>query len=185
MADPAKAVRTAVVPADGAEYLDGDDLLLATLGAIDAARARLWIAMFLTDLSADDPRRSVRYCLDAVVRAARRDVDVRVLVDTFERGPARLRTNATAAGYLDARRVAVRERAAADRSSAHSKYVVADGEVIVGSGNWTVGGLDRNVELALHVRSDPLAADLARRFAVAWHGAQPVVLADPLARKPR
>ncbi|MGW1712050.1 phospholipase D family protein [Streptomyces sp. NPDC002156] len=160
--------------ADGCQLVIGDDHVAVALDEAERARIRLWISMFLIGLSApDDLRLSVRFVLDAVVRAGRRGVDVRVLVDDFRSGPARVRSNAAAAGYLARRGVPVRVWAEPRPSGEHTKLIVADRTVVCGSANWTPGGLDRNYELAVRVRSGPLADDLARSFDSTWAAAVP------------
>lgn len=153
--------------------LAGSALREALLADAERAATRLWASVFLVGL-VPRPQPTVRAVLDAFVRASRRGVDVRLLVDDFRSGPEQVRANAVAARYLTARGVDVRvyegksRSGGADRAS-HSKYLVVDeSAVIVGSANLTPGGLDDNAELSLRVRSPDLARELARRFELGW-----------------
>ena len=95
--------------ADGCQVICGDDYAAVALDEAERVRERLWISMFLVGLSAgDDLRLSVRFVLDAVVRAQRRRVDVRIIVDDFRLGNARVQINSPAASYLARRGVPVR-----------------------------------------------------------------------------
>ena len=157
------------LPVDGCQLVEGDDLAAVALDEAERARERLWVSMFLLGLSAvDDQRLSVRFVLDAVIRAHRRGVDVRVIVDDFSYGPARVRLNAPAVGYLADRTVPVRIWVGTRGRASHSKLMIGDDTVVCSSGNWTSGGFDRNAELALRVRSASLASDLAGRFELGW-----------------
>ncbi|MEO8291352.1 MAG: phospholipase D-like domain-containing protein [Gaiellaceae bacterium] len=163
-----------LLSADGCLVVTGDDLAAVAVDEAERARTRLWVSMFLVGLSAaDDLRLSVRFVLDAVVRAHRRGVDVRVIIDDFRFGTARVSINSPAAGYLADRGVPVRIWVGTPGRASHSKLMIGDETVVCGSGNWTPGGLDRNTELALRVRSQELASDLAGRFELGWAEAEP------------
>jgi len=155
--------------ASGVRIVDRADAAAVTVDECERARTRLWVSMFMVGLTAGDDRRlSVRFVLDAVVRAAARGVDVRVLLDDFRLGDERARLNAPAAGYLADRGVAVRVWVGSTGRASHSKLLIGDDTVLCGSGNWTPGGFDRNGELALRVASRALADDLGRRFLQGW-----------------
>ncbi len=149
--------------------LMGGGLREAMLADIERANQRLWMSMFLVSLAPNDPRSSVRYILDALVRAEHRRVDVRILMDNFSMGPEEYRPNMVAAGYLADRGVSVRVYIHPRRRVSHSKFLIVDERaIIVGSANLTPGGVDNNSELALRVRSPQMARELARRFQAGW-----------------
>lgn len=165
--------------ADGCQVICGDDYAAVALDEAERVRERLWISMFLVGLSAgDDLRLSVRFVLDAVVRAQRRRVDVRIIVDDFRLGNARVQINSPAASYLARRGVPVRVWVGTPGRASHSKLMIGDDTVVCGSANWTPGGFDRNAELMLRVRSVDLVSDLAGRFEQGWSESQAWTVAD-------
>jgi phosphatidylserine/phosphatidylglycerophosphate/cardiolipin synthase-like enzyme len=162
-------------PATVARPLGGMDLATSLLGDAERAVWRLWISAFLVGFGTPLPDPTVTALLDAVVRAGRRGVDVRLLMDDFTTGTEHARANAPAAWWLVDRKVPVRVHVPVARHEAsHSKYLILDDlAVTVGSANLTPGGLGGNVELSLRVESPDLARDLARRFGEAWDRATP------------
>ncbi len=132
---------------------------------IDAA---IYLVVLPADARSGQP---VRRLLDALVAAQRRGVVVRVLFDAgappAQDGALDERPNLAAARYLRDAGVAVRWDE--DQRMTHAKALCADGAVtIIGSGNWTVGGLRDNRELAVAVRSSGLGAQFAGFFTAAW-----------------
>lgn len=149
------------------------------LEQIEWADERLWLAFFLAGL-APAGGRHVNAVMEALVRAAHRGVDVRLLVSPFESGPERLRANVPAIVWLTRRGITPREfrpqvfpdGRVSQRRSMHGKTLIRDeAAVIVGSANLTPGGMDNNHELALLVESADLVHHHAERFAWAWHRA--------------
>lgn len=167
-----------VLALEGVSALQGADHAEALLAAVEHATRRLWWSMFLVGLDpVADVDGRVRELLHAVVRAAARGVDVRVLVDDFRTSPDRIDVNLAAVRYLDGRQVPVRRYAPPTDRASHSKLVLVDGDLaIVGSGNLTPGGLGHNDELAVRVRSVDACRDLAERFRRGWDEAAPLVL---------
>ena len=168
--------------ASGVEALHGPILRDAVLEQIERARDRLWLAYFLIALDSAGGRTS-NALIEALVRAAHRGIDVRILASLFESGPERLRANAPAMAWMTSRELAVREfrpqkyadGRVSQRRSMHSKFLIRDSAVaIIGSGNLTPGGTDNNHELALLVESADLAHSLAMRHYWMWLRAEKV-----------
>lgn len=165
--------------ASGVEALYGPILREAVIDQIEQARERLWLAYFLIGLDPAGGRTS-NAVIDALVRAAHRHIDVRILASPFESGPERLRANAPAMAWMESRQLPIREfrpQVFADgrvsqRRSMHSKFLIRDSAVaVVGSGNLTPGGTDNNHELALLVESTDLVQALAARHSWMWQRA--------------
>lgn len=162
-----------LLEAERAELLWGGDLLAATLGTLEGATRRVDVGMFMVGLGTATPAQGrVLDVLDAVVRCRYRRVDCRVLLDDFSDDTTQPTLNLVAAHYLAEAGVPVRLYASARHPAAHSKYVLADEDVaLVGSGNWSAGGLTANLEGSLRVVSRPLVRVLRRRFDGDWTGA--------------
>jgi phosphatidylserine/phosphatidylglycerophosphate/cardiolipin synthase-like enzyme len=150
--------------------LPSQDLLPYLIGLCGSAHRRLLVAVFIIDpRPEEDASGTVRLVLDALVRARWRGVDVRVLVGGSSRTPAIELAGRVARGYLQSRGVPCRQFVGRrGETSLHSKYVVADDAVVVGSHNWTRRALVSDDELSLAVTSPPLAAALRVVFERDW-----------------
>jgi len=115
--------------------LANHDLLPAVVGLIGGAHRRVLAAVFIIDSRPeDDPGGTVRLVLDALARARWRGLDVRVLVGGSARTPAIELAERVAGRYLEAVGVPCRQFVGRGReTSLHSKYLVADDTVVVGS----------------------------------------------------
>jgi phosphatidylserine/phosphatidylglycerophosphate/cardiolipin synthase-like enzyme len=160
------------VPLFGADRVDllwSGDLLSGTISGVERANEHIQVAMFIMEVVADSEAHGrVRELLDAVARAAHRGVRTRLLVDDPRDEATGLGVNELAAQYLLAGGVEIRYDVR-EGTSNHSKYILIDGvEAIVSSGNWSAGGLLRNVEAGVRVVSEPLCRLLASRFDRDW-----------------
>ncbi len=106
--------------------------------------------------------------LDALIGAAARGVDVRVIVDDCAPYPDNARDNLEAAILLALSGVDVR----LDRpeTTTHAKLVIIDGrDIFVGSTNWNYYALERNNEASIALLEMPqAAAEFERLFDAAW-----------------
>lgn len=104
---------------------------------------------------------------EALISAAKRGVDVRVILD---RGVS---SNLFTAEQLENGGVSVRW-AADEFASTHSKSLVADGvEVFVGSPNWSRHAMHLNREAAAWIRDKKVASDFIKVFESDWGKATP------------
>ncbi len=134
----------------------GDDTDGAIGRVIDGAREQVLVQAYLF---------TSRPIAQALLRAAGRGVDVRVLADaTTHRRPQRNALPALIGGGIP---VALE----GDFPNAHNKVIVVDAEgrhpaVVTGSYNFTWTAEHRNAENVLILRDNPA---LARRYADNWH----------------
>jgi phosphatidylserine/phosphatidylglycerophosphate/cardiolipin synthase-like enzyme len=165
-----------LLEAERAELVWAHDLLAATLTTIERATSRLDAVMFILGLGTATPGQGrVQDVLDAVIRARYRGVDCRVLVDDFADDPTQPTLNRVAAHYLAEADVGARLYVSDRHPSMHSKYLLVDDDVaMVGSGNWSGGGLTANLEATVRVISQPLVRNLRRRFEGDWSRAQAI-----------
>ncbi len=164
-----------LLDADAADLLWAEEIAPATLMVIEEARSTLAIGMFILAAAVDDDRGArVRELVDAVIRAGRRGVDVRVLVDEFEPDQDPYNVNLVAAHALLDGGVSVRVYRHGYRSALHSKVVVNERRALVASGNWSAGGLSANVEAAILVESEAVSHLLLDAHAEAWEQASVV-----------
>jgi phosphatidylserine/phosphatidylglycerophosphate/cardiolipin synthase-like enzyme len=132
--------------------LGGLPVAIATRALIDGAAQRV-----LATVPYVHPRsRPVRSLLAAMVSAARRGADARLLL-----GTPPLPEDAQSLGCLD---LPVRTMDPRRSTSGHAKGLVADGSVLVASANWSSAGLGVNWEAALVIRR----SEAAEYYAAAW-----------------
>jgi phosphatidylserine/phosphatidylglycerophosphate/cardiolipin synthase-like enzyme len=140
----------------------------AVVDALDDADER--VAVIQPTVGGPD-QRMLRACL----RAARRGVDVRVLLSgawyTAEENRRLADRLNGRAGEADLP-LKVRVAGPTDRfGKIHAKGVVADDTVVVGSLNWNDNSADENREVAVALRSEAAAAYYAGVFAGDWRAA--------------
>ncbi len=164
---------TPLLDCDRVGLLWAEDYLPAVIAAIEGARTRLDVAMFI--LAVGTTTRAldrVRDLADICARAHHRGVACRVLINDFTEDEELPVLNLVAGHYLAAADVPVRQYRSDRHSSIHSKYALIDDDnAFVGSGNWTGGGLMANLEASVHAVSAPLVAILRRRFDNDWQRA--------------
>ncbi|MFN2465116.1 MAG: phosphatidylserine/phosphatidylglycerophosphate/cardiolipin synthase family protein [Candidatus Dormibacteria bacterium] len=133
-----------------------DEIGRAVVSMVRAARRRLHIEMFvLTDTEV----------MAALVDAARRRVDVRILLDPSQD------LNQAAAARLRAAGARCRfYRSQGEKL--HAKAAVMDGDhLLFGSANWTASGLHHNHELDIQLVQPELAAAVNARMDADWRAA--------------
>jgi len=137
----------------------GDGIRAAALAAIAAARHSIDIEMFVL---------SDRLVLDELIAAARRGVQLRVLLDPSQP------QNADALALLHAAGASVRFYLQAGDELLHAKLGIFDaGIVLFGSCNWSRSGFTRNHELDLLIRDGSLARVFLNRVDQDWAGSSP------------
>jgi len=106
---------------------------------------------------------STNALLDALIAAASRGLDVRVLLDDCSYYPESARANLAAAIYLLVHGVEVRFDAPSETT--HAKLVLVDGEsVVLGSTNWNYYSLERNVEADVAILNIPPVASVYEAY---------------------
>lgn len=122
------------------------------IAAMDNAQERIWVAVFDWDLEG---------LTEAMIRAHRRGVDVRLIVDTDNLGLPEIR-------QLQQARVSVQDDV--ERTAfMHNKFMVVDNsEVWFGSLNLTDNDLRRNNNNFMRVFSFELNTDFATEFGEMW-----------------
>jgi phosphatidylserine/phosphatidylglycerophosphate/cardiolipin synthase-like enzyme len=135
--------------------------------AIGAAKKEVVVAMY---------QFTSEKLADALVRARKRGVDVRVLVDGQQAADGGRFDDALQAlekGEVPVRRVFVdgnkKKTRSDNRPRFHHKFCVIDGELtIAGSYNWTVQGDEENHENALLISGRATARSYRDRFEAVW-----------------
>jgi cardiolipin synthase len=159
--DLALAGEPAVIPSPSADRTvevltthPGEGIRAAVLAAIAAARHTIDIVMFVL---------SDRLVLEALVRAARHGVEVRVLLDPTQP------QNAAVFGQLQPAGAVVRFYRPLGDELLHAKLGIFDAAaVLFGSCNWSRSGFTRNHELDLLVREPKLALAFLSRMEQDW-----------------
>ena len=164
--DLALAGEPAVIPLPSSDRVvqvltthPGEGIRAAALAAIAAARHTIDIEMFVL---------SDRLVLEALVAAARRGVQLRVLLEPTQP------QNAAAMAQLQSVGAAVRFFLQAGDELLHAKLGIFDAAaVLFGSCNWSRSGFTRNHELDLLVFDATLARAFLSRLEQDWAAAAP------------
>ncbi|MDP8249177.1 MAG: phospholipase D-like domain-containing protein [Candidatus Tritonobacter lacicola] len=142
--DPSREHLLSSKPAvEGIIPLVNREYLWSLLPRLNGAKKRIWVVMYGTKLF-EEPDNPVHMVLSSLVRATKRDVDVRVVLDM---GPdeewCRITNelNREVAGYLSKRGVPVKFES--PDVITHAKLIIIDDEAFVGSTNWGYGGFKR------------------------------------------
>ena len=146
------------------------------VAALDATQRTALLALYELKLPA---------AADAIIRAKRRGVDVRVVFDHGHAGVPAGGPVPESGRSPDLQRVldaGVEVRVLKGRSSygiMHHKTAVLDGELLIaGSFNWTTAADERNFE-NLHLRDDPgVVALFAENWRWMWKAAKPLAAAE-------
>ena len=137
----------------------GEGIRAAALAAIAAAQHSIDLEMFVL---------SDRLVLDALVAAARRGVQLRVLLDPTQP------QNAAVFGLLQPAGALVRFYRQSTDELLHAKLGIFDeGTTLFGSCNWSRSGFTRNHELDLLVREPSLARIFLSRMEQDWTASAP------------
>jgi phosphatidylserine/phosphatidylglycerophosphate/cardiolipin synthase-like enzyme len=137
----------------------GEGIRAAVLAAIAAAHRTIDIEMYVL---------SDRLVLEALVSAAHRGVDTRVLLDPTQP------QNAAVFGQLQPAGAAVRFYRQFGDELLHAKLGIFDAAVVLfGSCNWSRSGFTRNHELDLLVREPRLALTFLSRMEQDWAASAP------------
>ena len=156
---PRPQVAPLVLAVEGSSLrlLTGASEVAKELGrVIEAARHRLFITV--PYVHAEVP--AVAILLEAAATAARRQADVRLLLGerSQPRDVERLRSVGFPVRRMDPRR----------STRGHAKGLVTENAVVVGSANWSAGGLTLNWEAALVARQPAAAGYFAAAFLRDW-----------------
>lgn len=140
---------------------------------ISQATQRIWVSVFIVNAStAGDTELRVRELLKHLAYAKWRNVDVKVLLGQSMIGALQIQNRAVER-LLGDMGIEARNFQSNKDVSTHSKYVIIDqAHVMVGSNNWSPGGLGGNIEDTLAVRSVGLNTTLAANFINHWNEAQ-------------
>ena len=137
----------------------GEGIRAAALAAIAAARRTVDVEMFVL---------SDALVIDGLVAAARRGLQVRVLLDPTQP------QNAQSMSVLQAAGAAVRFYARAGDELLHAKLGIFDRDsVLFGSCNWSRSGFTRNHELDLLVHDSTFARAFLARMDLDWEASSP------------
>ena len=155
------------------QLLVDEQYVTALRQAIQTSTRRCCCSLFIIDLKTRCNENCVSDVVDDLSEAAWRGVDVRVLVggsrSTFEIAEAAV----IAVAHLEARSVQSRWLTAEEGvRGSHSKIVVADEAVLIGSHNWSPGSFHSETQDSVLVRSAALAEYVVSLFDRRWEDAR-------------
>lgn len=170
----ARRVRTKPAPvpvptieAEWVGVLANKDYYAALLPILGDANQSIDVCMF--HIAGSSETHPTRKLLDALIKARRRGVAVRVLMDRDRKTDPYLSTiiNSPAKKYLEEGGVQVRFDT--EPRLLHSKFVIVDRSTsIIGSHNWSAGSFADFDDLTLVISSTELTSTLLQRFTQLW-----------------
>lgn len=135
----------------------------SVLSLLNGARRSIHVALYRMSVYTGYSDSLTNELLDAMVRAARRGIDVRVLIDDCSFYAESAEANLRSALFLFEQGIPVRF----DRpeETTHAKLLVIDGEhVVLGSTNWNYYAIERNVEANVALLGMPAVADVFEAY---------------------
>jgi len=151
-----------LAPLHGAEYRD------YLLKEIQSAEKSIYAMIFIVDPRvSQDVNLNVRAIFSALKEARDKGVDVRVIVGSSDVEGIYLACHVTKQWF---RHLGISVKSYhSTKESLHSKIVIIDDNVsMIGSPNWTEGGLGRHTEDSVGIKSNTVNKYLRTRFLKLW-----------------
>jgi phosphatidylserine/phosphatidylglycerophosphate/cardiolipin synthase-like enzyme len=170
--DAALSDEPAIVPLpDGPETALYAALLLKLL---PRARRSVHVAMYRVSVYPNYPGSLANELVDGLISAARRGLDVRILIDDCRYYADSADANLASAITLYQQGIEVRFDG--PEETTHVKLVVIDGEsVVLGSTNWNYYSLEQNVEANVGLLRIPQVAEAFEAyFEILWEDGRPI-----------
>ena len=144
------------------------------LELLRGARRSVHVAMYRVSIYPSYPDSLANELVDALISAAGRGLDVRVLIDDCSTYAESADANLASAITLHQRGIEV--RLDAPEETTHAKLIVIDEEsVVLGSTNWNYYSLERNVEVNVGLLRIPaVAAPFEAYFEILWESGRPL-----------
>ncbi|GAB4181220.1 MAG: hypothetical protein Tsb002_01000 [Wenzhouxiangellaceae bacterium] len=161
------------VAINSATPLQGGNYLTELLSRIENATSRVWAAVFLVELRLEsDASEEVRLVMNALRRAAWRNVDVKLLIGYSRIFDIELSANVTlhyAQSIGIDCRILGKPGTPGATKQLHSKYVLIDNDIsIIGGHNWSTVGFQESNQASISLRSEALTDWLAGSFQEHW-----------------
>ena len=151
-------------PTVAAYFAPGGNIEPAIVSVINDAKHEIVVAMYLF---------TSRPLSEALVKAKKRGVDVRIVLDSDQKSVRHGKYADLKKGGIPIRLMELGKTSENQPIKFHNKFLVADGQTVeTGSFNWTQQADGENWENAVIVRSRALAADFKEQFEKAWAAAE-------------
>lgn len=135
-------------------------------GMIARAKYRVWASLFIVDINPQgDPGLRVLNIFHELSAARWRGVDVRLVISGSRDNLAIAEATASAVLLAEQFKIPTTWLAAVPRRGSHSKFVIADDEVLLGSQNWSPSAFLASTQDSVWSESAALAAYLGGIFA--------------------
>jgi len=136
------------------------------ISLLDGGRRRIWVVMYGMSYNERYPGSHPNRLIEALGQAARRGVDVRVILDRSDYNEGINRVNDETSERLG--KTGVKVRFDREDVTTHAKLVIVDEKAMVGSANWGYQAMDVRNESSLLVQDKAVVEDLTRYFLEMW-----------------
>lgn len=149
------------------KLLCGSDYFDAVFDMIRVSRERIFIIMYEYFYTPKLSRSPVNRLTYELVRAKHRGVDIRIILNQrFRIAALREKSRYT---YQYFKRNYIPVKMGRGGVTVHAKVLMVDGDLtVIGSTNWSVYAMSRNVEISVAVRSQKLNEKMTSEFLKIW-----------------
>ena len=147
------------LPARNVEILTTEEYFETVHSLLNEASQSILLVMFSFRYYPEYPLSPSNILLEDLIKARRRGVDVKVLLDVSDWNKRNTRKNQKTGGILSRNNIEVYYDKL--EVTMHAKTLVVDSRyTVIGSNNWTYHGLTSNIEFSLLVDSEELAKEM-------------------------
>lgn len=151
----------------GARLLVSKELLAEVPAVMEAARVRLWVAVYKVEPRTKRTIQKSGILLDKLAAKRREGLDVRCILNFSHKGRGLLGMNMAVSRWLGERGIEVRRLPFGQ--TCHAKVIIVDDvAAIVGSHNWATTSLVSNFEVSVVVYDREMVCRLVDVYGLMW-----------------
>ncbi len=157
-----------LISGENIETANNRDYFQAAYSSVKNAKSSIHISMFTMKFYPENKNSKENMLLDALIEAKQRGVKVKIVIEGGDEflGDEYTMEQKEACDYLAANGVEVRFDAPG--RTTHTKLVIVDDIVLIGSTNWNYYALEHNNEANVLIKSSKIAREYEKYFDKIW-----------------